>query len=190
MLIRAAFEIAAMLAVTIVLTSGHEADHTALAASFEQAPKTAGAAGRTNDRLNKFQVAAGSVMQARLRTPIDSSTARVDDQVDAVLTGPVNQNGTELIPSGSALLGKVVNVTAASSRQPLGKVEIAFFVVEHSTTGSRAAIETHTVLFQAVTAEDPAKGRRSKPQPLDVRSSPDQPLIVRLAEPLIVYIPR
>jgi hypothetical protein len=152
--------------------------------------KKSGVAGKANERLNKFQVAAGSVMQVRLRTPVDSSTARVDDQVDAVLTGPITQEGTELIPSGSTLLGKILNVTAASVRQPLGKVEVGFYIVEHAGTGSRAAIETHTVLFHALPAEDPAQGRRNKARPVDVRSSPDQPLTVRLAEPLIVYIPR
>ena len=148
------------------------------------------AAGRTNGRLTKFQVAAGSVMRARLRTPVDSSTARVDDQVDALLIGPVEQEGTELIPSGSTLLGKILNVTAASARQPLGSVEVGFYIVEHAGTGSRAAIETHSVRFQAIPDEHAPQGRRNKPRPVDVRSSPDQPLTVRLAEPLIVYIPR
>ena len=152
--------------------------------------KKSGVAAKPNERLSKYQVAAGSVMQARLRTPVDSSTARVDDQVDAVLTGSVNQEGTELIPSGSSLLGKILNVTAASPRQPFGRVEVGFYIVEHAGTGSRAAIQTHTVLFQARPAEDTAQGRRNKPRLLDVRSSPDQLLTIRLAEPLIVYIPR
>jgi type IV secretory pathway VirB10-like protein len=191
MLIRAAAEIAGMLAVTFVLTAGREAEHIAVAASVGQPPaKKAVSAGRTSDRLSKFQVAAGSVMQARLRTPVDSSTARVDDQVDAVLTAPVTQNATELIPAGSVLLGKVVSVTAASPQQLLGQVQVVFYVVEHSATGSRAAIESHRLVFQALPAEETSKGRRKKPLPIDVRSSPDQPLNVRLFEPLIVYIPR
>jgi len=184
----------ALLAAVAALTTALSAAPaiTGSAADGGQGPvtKKTGISGRTNERLNKFQVAAGSVMQARLRTPLDSSTARVDDQVDAVLTGPVSQDGTELIPAGSALLGKVLNVVAASPRQPLGRIEVAFYIVEHAATRSRAAIETQAVLFQAFPIEESGQARRTKPRPLDVRSSPDEMLSVRLAEPLIVYIPR
>lgn len=144
------------------------------------------------ERLKKYQVPAGSVFQARLVTDLDSATARVDDQVDATLAVAVNQDGTELIPAGSVVIGKVLDVTPASPRRPLGRIAIAFFVIQHFATGSRAAIETHSIVLQASAPvnEESAAGRRSKKRPIDVRSSPEQLLTLRLAEPLIVYIPK
>jgi hypothetical protein len=144
---------------------------------------------RQSDRLTTFQVAAGSVLQARLKTPLDSASARVDDQVDAELAGPVSQNGTELIPAGSPIIGKVLDVTRATPRQPLGRVAIAFYVIEHPGTGSRAAIDTHAVVLQAMPVAEEGRDRRKK-TPVDVRSSPLQLLTVKLAEPLVVYIPK
>ena len=66
---------------------------------------------------------------ARLRSPIDSRTARNDDQVDATLTGAVTQDGVELIPAGSIIHGRILQADAATRKSPLGRFEIAFTYV-------------------------------------------------------------
>ena len=140
-------------------------------------------------RLDKYQVAAGSLLQARLVSPLDSATARVNDQVDAKLADAVKQDGTELIPAGSVILGKVVNVVPASRRNLFGQVVITFSVIEHAGTGSRAAIETESIVLRAAEIRD-SEDRRAKKRPVDARFDPPQLLSVRLAEPLVVYIPQ
>ena len=150
--------------------------------------------GQPPSSLNAYRVPAGTVLQARLRTTIGSASSRVDDQVDATLLEPVNGSGLELIPAGSAIHGKVVEAVPASPRDLRGRVAVAFFVVQHAATGSRAAIATRAIVFDAPdpgTAEDePGKGRRSKKRPVDVATPPAQPVAITLAEPLTVYIPK
>jgi hypothetical protein len=137
------------------------------------------------------RVPAGTVLQAKLRATVGSASNQVDDQIDATLLEPVTADGIELIPAGSALHGKVVNVNPASPRDMRGRISIAFYVVQHAVTGSRAAIATRSILFEASEPEETAvKGRRPKKYPVDVQTSPAQPVTVTLAEPLIVYIPK
>ena len=100
------------------------------------------------------------MLQARLRTTVGSASSRVDDQVDATLLEPVNGSGLELIPAGSAIHGKVVEAVPASPRDLRGRVAVAFFVVQHAATGSRAAIVTRAIVFDAPDA--PPKTSRAK----------------------------
>jgi hypothetical protein len=145
-------------------------------------------------RLDAYRVPAGTVLQAKLRTTLGSASSRVDDQVDATLLEAVNSGGIELIPAGSAIHGKVVDATPASPRDLRGRVAVAFFVVNHAATGSRAAIVTKVIAFEApdaaATGEDGGKARRAKKRPIDVETLPAQPLTITLAEPLTVYIPK
>ena len=132
----------------------------------------------------------GSVLMARLRSEIHSRTIQVNDQVDAELTEPVRQDGVELIPGGSLLHGAVVRAEAATKETPRGRVEIVFTVVQHAESGSRAAIRTRKLAFEAEAPAEPARGRRApKRQPIDVVLPAGHPLVLTLAEPLVVYIP-
>ena len=141
-------------------------------------------------RPGQYRVAIGTVLTARLRSGIDSRTAQANDQIDAVLTGPVVQDGVELIPGGSVLHGSVVRAEAATRNAPLGRIEIVFTVVQHADTRSRAAIRTRPATFAAEAPADPAPGKRPKKlQPIDVTLSPGQPLALTLADTLLVYIP-
>jgi hypothetical protein len=138
-----------------------------------------------------YRVPAGTVLQARLRTTLGSAFSRVDDQVDAILLDAVSGNGIELIPAGSAIHGKVVEVVPASPRELRGRISVAFFVVQHAVTGSRAAIVSRPIPFEAPDPDEPVvKGRKPKKYAIDVQTSPAQPVTVTLAEPLTVYIPK
>ena len=147
-------------------------------------PKKAAAA--SNDR---FQVPAGTALLLKLRTPLDSGKASVDDQVEATLWSPVIQDGVELIPAGSVAIGKVVDVKRATERVPAGSVAFAFTIVEHAETGSRAMLTTRKVLVEAPAQEDSARGR-AKPKAVQATMTEGSPFIAMTAEPLIVRIPR
>ena len=146
---------------------------------------------QTSPAMVDHRVPAGAILQARLRTTVGSASNQVDDQVDAILLEPVTAGEIELIPAGSAIHGKVVDVTPASAHNLRGRLSIAFFVVQHAATGSRAAIVTRPILFEASAPDEAVvKGRRPKKYPVDVQTSPSQPVTVTLAQPLIVYIPK
>jgi hypothetical protein len=108
--------------------------------------------------LARFQVAAGTALLLTLRTPLDSSTAAVDDQVEGVLWSPVIQDGLELIPEGSIAFGRVKEVARASEKMPEGSITLTFSVVEHAATRSRATIKTRDVIIAAPRPE-PQRGR-------------------------------
>src|SRR5688572_23981115 len=91
-------------------------------------------------RLDKHQVPAGTAFLLTLRTPLDSATANVDDQVEATLWSPVIQDGLELIPEGALVIGKVTKVTGASRKEPVGSLTFVFSVVQHPETQSIAMV--------------------------------------------------
>ena len=141
-------------------------------------------------RAHQYRVAIGTILTARLRTAINSGTAQVNDQVDAVLSEAVKQDDVELIPSGSILHGAIVQAEAATKDAPRGRVEIVFTVVQHAETRSRAAIRTRPLMFEAEPPADTARGKRtSKKQPIDVALPAGHPLMPALSDTLLVYIP-
>jgi hypothetical protein len=140
-------------------------------------------------RPGQYRVAIGSVVTARLKSRIDSSTAQVNDQIDAVLSEPVKQDEVELIPSGSILHGTIVRAEPAT-REARGRVEIVFSVVQHAQTRSRAAIRTRPMLFEAEVPPETGRGKRTpKKQPIDLVLPSGTALLLTLADTLVVYIP-
>jgi hypothetical protein len=140
--------------------------------------------------FDDYQLPAGSLLTVQMRSAIGSDSSRVGHQIRATLRDPVNRDGAELIPAGSVIHGKVVDVVRASAREPRGRIAIAFYVIEHARTGSRAAIQTQSLVFEAPGAEEPAARRSSKKQPLDVRLTSGDALTLTLAKPLTVRIPK
>jgi len=144
----------------------------------KQVAKTTGAKGK---RFDDYQVPAGTPLIVRLRTAIDSASGQVDDPVRATLLSPVTQNGFELIPKGSTIHGKVIDVQPASKQKPVGRVVLAFNVIEHLETHSLATIQTRSMPFDA-TLEPKQKFR-------DVRVESGEQLTLTLASPLRVRLP-
>jgi hypothetical protein len=141
--------------------------------------RTASAKGK---RYDDYQVPAGTPLVVRLRTMIDSASGQIDDPVRATLLSPVTQDGFELIPKGSTLHGKVIEVQSASKQKPVGRVVLAFNIIEHFETHSLATIETRSMPFEA-TLEPKDKFR-------DVRVESGEQLTLTLATPLKVRLPR
>jgi hypothetical protein len=133
-------------------------------------------------RFDDYQVPAGTPLVVRLRTTVDSASSQVDDPVRATLLSPVTQDGYELIPKGSTLHGKVIESQAASKQQPVGRVVLAFNIIEHLETHSLATIQTRSMPFDA-TLEPKDKFR-------DVRVESGEQLTLTLATPLKVRLPR
>lgn len=74
---------------------------------------------------------AGSIVHARLLTPLNSATARRGAPVEAAVTQPLFSSGHELIlPQGSRLEGKVVEVKAARRLHRNGRLRFTFQHIE------------------------------------------------------------
>ena len=139
------------------------------------------AAGRLKDM-------AARTLLLKLRTPLDSAASAVDDQVDAVLWSPVIQDGVELIPEGSVVLGKVVEVAAATRPKPLGRIAFTFSIVEHSETGSRAMLTTRKVVFEAQPPQ--TEGKKPSKELVNAVVPAGTAFVAMTAEPLLVRIPK
>ena len=155
----------------------------------ESRPASSNAA--SGPRFARYQVAAGSALLLKLRTPLDSATASVNDQVDAELWSPVIQDGVELIPAGSVAMGKVVSVVRASERTPIGTLTFVFTIIEHAGTGDRAMLTTRNVVIEAPREPRSTKGRgKDRLKIAQIVLSAGTPLVAMTAEPLLVRIAR
>lgn len=156
-------------------------------AGEDQARQAASSKGGSG-KYAAYQVPAGSALLLKLRTPVDSATSAVDDQVDAVLWSPVIQDGVELIPEGSVVLGKIVEVAAATKRKPEGRIAFTFSIVEHSETGSRAMLTTRKVVFEA--QQPQVEGQKPSKELLNAVVPAGTAFVAMTAEPLLVRIPK
>ena len=160
-------------------------------AAGQQGARTGSSSTTSAARFARYQVAAGTGLLLKLRTPLDSATASVDDQVDAELWSPVIQDGVELIPVGSVALGKVVSVVRASEREPIGTLTFVFTIIEHAGTGDRAMLTTRNVIVEAPREPRSTKGRgKDRLKVAHVVMPTGTSLVAMTAEPLVVRIPR
>jgi hypothetical protein len=170
----------AMLLGVIVACAG-----TAAAQESRRAP-----AKHAAPQLTRYQVAAGTALLLTMRTPLDSSTALVDDQVEAVLWSPVIQDDLELIPAGSVAIGRVREVLRASDKTPAGRLTLTFTVVEHAETRSRAMIKTQDVVITAPPSEPPRGRFKRRPKPVDASIKAGTAFAAMTTAPLVVWIPK
>jgi hypothetical protein len=144
-------------------------------------------------QLVRYQVPAATALLLKLRTPLDSASTSVGEQVDAMVWSPVIQDGVELVPAGSVVSGKVLSVVRASKRAPIGSVTFAFSVIEHGETRSRESLRTRSIVMEAPREAEAAPGRgkkKKRQQPVDAVVPAGTPFVAMTAEPLIVLVPR
>lgn len=172
------FIIAALMALTppagSIMPSEPQAGRAARSASKE---------GQSDD----FHLPAGTALALKLRTGFSSATAKVDDQVQATLSSPVTQDGVELLPADSILIGRITAVVRASKQTPIGSVTFSFSLIQHARTKDRGAVATQRIILEA-----PAQstGGRNRQKPADTRMAEGASLVAFTAEPLIVRIPK
>src|SRR4051812_48080094 len=65
-------------------------------------------------------VGAGQVINVRINQTISSETARVGDQFTTTTTIPVYADSVEVIPAGSIIKGRVINVVRAQRKSKAG----------------------------------------------------------------------
>jgi hypothetical protein len=89
----------------------------------------------------------GSVVQARLMTPLSSATAKKGDEVEAVVSRPLLDGGRLILPQGSFLKGTVVQVRPAHRPKKNGELRLVFHDlvlpegVERKVEASLAGVE-------------------------------------------------
>jgi len=130
--------------------------------------------------FTEYQLPAGQVLSVRMRTSARSQSSRPGDEIETALIDAVAQDANELLPAGSKLLGSVVDAVPASPERP-ARLVLAFSVIEHARTGSRAAINTQPLTIEAA----PTLGKRR----INVELTAGQTVRVVLRGPLFVHIP-
>ena len=89
----------------------------------------------------------GSVVQARLMTPLSSATAKKGDEVEAVVSRPLFDGDRLILPQGSFLKGLVVQVQPAHRPKKNGELRLVFHDlvlpegVEQKVEASLAGVE-------------------------------------------------
>jgi hypothetical protein len=135
-----------------------------------------------------YQVPAGTWLFIELRTQIASDTSQRADVIRGVLKSAVTQDGVELVPSGSVVLGTVTDVSAALNRMDRARLVFRFNVLEHPLTGSRVPIKTEgrVLEVEAGKKKPSAKGAAAFNQ---VRLEPGTDVSMPIHEPFVVRIP-
>jgi hypothetical protein len=142
------------------------------------------------DRFDNYQIPAGTALLLELRTPFDSASAKVDDEIEATLWSPVIQDGVELLPAESVVSGKISAAVRASKQTPIGSVTFTMSVVQHLRTGDRAMIRTQRIVMEAPVEPAPAGRGERKLKPTDIAMAKGSRFVAVTSEPLIVRIPK
>lgn len=87
-----------------------------------------------------FTVPADTVVRVRMDTELNSTSARIGDRFSTTVTEPVygGGSGTDVVPVGSKVWGRVTTVRQAGRRTP-GNIAVSFYQIE-LPNGARPAI--------------------------------------------------
>lgn len=88
------------------------------------------------------QIAVGQELDARLQTPLSSSTAEVEDRFEATTLVDLYQGNELLVPAGSVLRGVVSGVEKATRTDRRGRLTLSFdqMTVDRQTYRIRATV--------------------------------------------------
>ena len=106
----------------------------------------------TTPPVRYYTVPADQVIRVRMDTELNSKTARVGDRFSTTVTEPVygGGSGTEVIPVGSKVWGRVTSVMRAQRRKP-GNIAVSFYQVDlpsrarYAINGSLTSLQTDQV---------------------------------------------
>jgi hypothetical protein len=98
-----------------------------------------------------YTVAANQVIRVRINESLNSKTARIGDRFSTNVTEPVYADGgTQVIPVGSRVWGRVTSVKRAGRRSP-GTITVSFYSVQlpngtsYPINGSLASLQADDV---------------------------------------------
>lgn len=94
-------------------------------------------------------VPAGTVLPIELRTSVGSETSQVEDQVRGTLRRAITVNGTEVVPSGSEVLGTVTEATRSARVKGRARVAFRFSRLEVPGDAERISIRTASIAREA-----------------------------------------
>ena len=84
-------------------------------------------AGTTSTPANPNEIPAGTELDVRLQTPLDSGTAQVEDYFEATTVVDIVQNdGRVLVPAGSVMRGVVTSVEPATRTNRTARLAVNF----------------------------------------------------------------
>ena len=78
----------------------------------------------------------GSVVQARLLTPLSSATSQKGDEVEAIVSRPLFDGGRLIVPQGSLLKGSVLQVHPARHPGRNGELRLVFHELDAAGWGA------------------------------------------------------
>jgi type IV secretory pathway VirB10-like protein len=94
--------------------------------------------------------AAGSIIHALLKTPLNSASARKGEEVEAVMTEPLFTNSQLILPEGTVLSGSVLQVQPARRLHRNGQLRIVF----HQVTPPKSAEQQVEASLEGVEVKD------------------------------------
>jgi hypothetical protein len=94
-------------------------------------------------------VPAGTVLPIELRTSVGSETSKVEDQVRGTLRRAITVNGTEVVPSGSEVLGTVTEATRSGRVKGRATVAFRFSRLDVPGDAERVSIRTASIVREA-----------------------------------------
>ncbi|HUU35898.1 MAG TPA: hypothetical protein VMW48_17655, partial [Vicinamibacterales bacterium] len=109
-------------------------------------------------KFREYTVPEGTTLSLRLRTAIDSGTARVEDRVEANLAETVSVGGAEVLLAGSSVAGAVAAVEGSAKVKGLASITVRFMSVAAAGRDDRYDIDaTYSETARATKGEDAAK---------------------------------
>ena len=87
---------------------------------------SASANGSAQSGTEGASLSSGTVISAKLIGPLDAKKNRPGDTVNAQITAPVQQNGQALLPKGTKLIGRVIEVEARTQSQAQSALGLVF----------------------------------------------------------------
>ena len=104
----------------------------------------------TTPAVRYYTLNADQTIRVRMDNELNSKTARVGDRFSTTTVEPVYADGTEVIPAGSKIWGRVSTVKRAERRSP-GTISVNFYTVElpngakHTISGSLSSLQADDV---------------------------------------------
>jgi len=106
--------------------------------SLKRSTRTKRAIRRVPVRTPYFTLEANQIIRVRMNETISSANASVGDAFSTTVVDPVYAGGTEVIPAGSVIVGRVTQVKRAARKSKAGTLAVEFIALKLPNGLSRA----------------------------------------------------